>query len=160
MQNHPAAFPAVAWLALAGVSRLYAQAQAPVISVNSVVNAASQIPPGLPNYGVAQGSMFILRGQGLASATPPITVANVPLPLTLAGASMQIAVAGAKVDVPMVYAADDRLAGIVPSTTPAGEGTVTVTFNGRSSAPASITIVPRAFGIFTLSQTGFGPGFF
>src|SRR5260370_35376621 len=95
-------FPAVAWLALAGVSLLYAQAQGPVISANSVVNAASQIPPGLPNYGVAQGSMFILKGQGLASATPTITVADSPLPLTLAGASMQIAVRGATVDVRMV----------------------------------------------------------
>src|SRR5437588_827392 len=149
MRHHLPAFPAIALLALTSVSLLHAQGQAPVITANSVVNAASRIPPGLPNYGLAQGSMFVLLGQGLASGTPPNTVAGSPLPLTLAGASMQIAIAGAKVDVPMVYAAVDQLAGIVPSTTPTGDGTLTVTFNGRTSAPASITIVPRAFGIFT-----------
>src|SRR6266478_5020996 len=120
----------IALLELTGVSLLYAQAQPPVIRANSVVNAASQIPPGLPNYGIAQGSMFILKGQGLASATPPVSVASSPLPLTLAGASMQITVAGARVDVPMVYATLGQLAGIVPSATPIGDGTVTVTLNG------------------------------
>src|SRR5258707_12972286 len=144
-------FPAIAWLALTGASL----AQSPVIRANSVVNAASHISPGLPNYGVAQGSLVIVRGQGLASGTPQqFTSGNSPLPTTLAGASMQITVAGAKVDVPMVYAAVgmfgdftgpyDELAGIVPSTTPAGAGTITVTFNGRTSAPDSITVVPSA----------------
>jgi uncharacterized protein (TIGR03437 family) len=154
--------------ALTVVSLLHAQ---PVIRPNSVVNAASHIFPGLPNYGLAQGSLFIVRGQGLASRTPqPFTSGNAPLQTTLAGASMQITVAGAKVDVPMVYAAVgmfgdyigpyDELAGIVPSTTPAGDGTITVTFNGRTSAPASLTIVPSAFGIFSLNQSGVGPGVF
>src|SRR5213080_654367 len=104
MRNHQPGFPA-ALLALASVSLLHAQAQPPVIRANGVVNAASQILPGLPNYGIAQGSMFVVRSRGLASGTPTNTGAGYPLPLTLAGASMQIAVAGAKVDVPMVYTA-------------------------------------------------------
>src|SRR5258708_8628130 len=138
MRHHHLTFPVIAFLALTGVSRLHAQAQSPVIRANSVVNAASHISPGLPNYGVAQGSMFIVRGQGLASGTPQqITSGNSPLPTTLAGASMQITVAGAKVDVPMVYAAVgmfgdftgpyDELAGIVPPTTAASRGTVQFT---------------------------------
>ena len=60
----------IALLELTGVSLLYAQAQSPVIWDNSVVNAASQIPPGLPNYGIAQGSMFSVRGQNLAVRMP------------------------------------------------------------------------------------------
>src|SRR5437762_11866669 len=104
MRNHQPAFPA-ALLALASVSLLHAQAQPPVIRANGVVNAASRILPGSPNYGIAQGSMFLVKGQGLASGTPPNTAAGYPLPLTLAGASIQIALGGAKVDVPMVYTA-------------------------------------------------------
>lgn len=148
---------------LSGVSLLYAQAQPPVITPNSVVNAASRIPPGLPNYGIAKGSMFSVRGQNLAVRMPQFATASSPLPLTLAGSSMQIAIAGAKIDVPMVYAGtngDDQLAGIVPSSTPTGDGTITVTLNGRTSDPAPITIVPNAFGIFTLNQFGAGPGVF
>jgi len=163
MRNHLPDFSTIVLLSLAGMSSLYAQAQPPVITAGTVVNAASRLPPGLPNYGLAQGSMFMLSGQGLASGTPPNTVANLtnpPLPTTLAGASMRITAGGATVDVPMVYAAPDRLAGIVPSTTPAGDGTITVTFNGRTSAPAPITVVPGAFGIFTLNQSGAGPGVF
>ncbi len=161
---------AVAWASLSSVSLLPAQTKPPVISANTVVNAASQIPPGLPNYGIAQGSIFTLVVQGLASATPAISVASFPLQLTLAGASMQIAVAGATVNVPMIYTWSgfsqngsgryDQLAGIVPSTTPVGTGTITVIFNGQTSAPAPITIVPSAFGIFTLNHGGLGPGVF
>jgi uncharacterized protein (TIGR03437 family) len=170
MRHHLTAFPAIA-VFTAAVGLVHAQPQPPIIRPNSAVNAASHIFPGLPNYGVAQGSLLIVRGQGLASGTPQqFTSGNSPLQTTLAGASMQIAVAGAKVDVPMVYAvvgmfqdyigSYDELAGIVLSTTPAGAGTITVTFNGRTSAPASITIVPSAFGIFTLNQSGVGPGVF
>ena len=57
-----------ALLSLSSVSLLRAQPQPPVIA--SVVNAASRISPGLPNYGIAQGSMFTVIGQGLAAASP------------------------------------------------------------------------------------------
>jgi uncharacterized protein (TIGR03437 family) len=163
MRNHLLAFPIITLLILPSASLLHAQPQPPVITPNSVSNAASRLPPGLPNYGIAQGSMFVVRGQNLAVRMPQFTVASSPLPLNLAGSSMQITIAGAKVDVPMVYAGtpgDDLLAGIAPSTTPVGDGTITVTLNGRTSAPAPITIVPSAFGIFTLNQSGFGPGVF
>lgn len=150
-----------------GVSLLQAQ---PVLNNNSVVNAASRLSPGLPNYGIAQGGMFSLIGQRLAAVTPPISVATSDTQLTLAGASMQITIAGTKVDVPMVSAWSgflqddtgryDQLAGIVPSTTPVGQGTITVTANGQTTAPAPITIVPSAFGIFTLNHSGAGPGIF
>src|SRR5215510_3305281 len=114
MRHHLPTFPTIALTALTGVSLLYAQAQAPVITANGVVNAASHISPGLPNYGIAQGSMFIVKGQGLYSRMPPAAAASNPLPMTLSGASMQIAIAGAKIDVPMVFAAmsligDDQL---------------------------------------------------
>src|SRR5215831_10740635 len=107
----------IALLALTGASLLQAQRQAPFIRANGVVNAASHISPGLPNYGIAQGSMFLVKGQGLYSRMPQAAAASNPLPMTLSGASMQIAIAGAKIDVPMVFATmspigDDQLARI------------------------------------------------
>ena len=65
-------FPTIAWLALTGASL----AQSPVIRANGVVNAASHISPGLPNYGIAQGSVFIVKGQGLYSRMPPAAAAS------------------------------------------------------------------------------------
>ena len=65
-----------ALLFLSGMGLLHAQT--PVITANSVVNAASQIPRGLPNYGIAQGSMFIVKCEGLATRMPQFTTANSP----------------------------------------------------------------------------------
>ena len=138
----------------------------PSITTNSVVNAASYAQPGLPNYGIAQGGMFILQGQNLG-ARGIVTATSFPLQTTMGGTSMKITIAGASIDVLMVYVVagqsnlpSDVLAGIVPSTAPAGTGTITVTYNGRTSAPAPITIVSSAFGIFTINQAGVGPGVF
>jgi len=78
MHNHLPAFPAIACLVLTGVSLLCAQAQPPVIRANGIVNAASHISPGLPNYGIAQGSMFIVKCEGLATRMPQFTTANSP----------------------------------------------------------------------------------
>src|SRR5262249_50524384 len=143
-------------LAVPGVSLLRAQGQ-PLRILVGPVNLANLIPPGLPNYGIAQGSMFTLVLQGFG-ASP--TLANSPFPLNLAGASMQISVAGAKVDVPLVWTGPASLVGFAPSATPTGDGTITVTFNGQTSPPAPVKIVPSAFGIFTLSYSGAGPGVF
>jgi uncharacterized protein (TIGR03437 family) len=141
----------------------------PVIRPNSVVNAASYLPTGLPNYGIAQGGMFILKGQGLG-ARGTVIASSFPLQPNMSGTEMRITVAGSTVNALMVYivagqASDrfgpfDQLAGIVPSITPAGTGTITVTYNGRTSAPAAITIVPTVFGIFTINQGGSGPSVF
>ena len=42
-------------------------------SVGYMYNTASYIPPGLPGYGIAQGSFFVLYGSGMG----PATIANV-----------------------------------------------------------------------------------
>lgn len=141
----------------------------PVIRPNSVVNAASYLQAGLPNHGIAQGGMFILKGQGLG-ARGTVVANSFPLQTSMGGTSMTITVAGGVVKPLMVYVVAgqvsdqfgpfDQLAGIVPSTTPVGTGTITVTYNGQTSAPASITIVRSVFGIFTINQGGTGPGVF
>ena len=54
------------------------------------------------------------------------------------------------------YVSPTQLAVIIPSTTPTGTGTMTVTYNNQTSAAFPITIVQSAFGILTMNGTGFG----
>jgi uncharacterized protein (TIGR03437 family) len=151
-------------LAFAVVCAAFAQ---PVIRPGSVVNAASYIPRGLPNHGIAQGGMFILKGLGLGARGVAVA-SSFPLQPNMGGTSMRITVAGTAVNALMIYVVGgqvfepggpfDQLAGIVPSNTPTGDGTITVTYMGQTSPPVAITIVRSAFGIFTINQAGFGPG--
>ncbi|HYL78925.1 MAG TPA: hypothetical protein VEU96_32340 [Bryobacteraceae bacterium] len=152
-------------LILAAAVAALAQPQ-PSIIPGSVVNAASYAQPGLPNYGVAQGGIFILKGQNLG-ARGVVTATSFPLQTTMGGTSMKIMIQGASFDVLMIYVVAgqsnlpyDQLAGIVPSNVPPGPHLITVTFNGRTSATEPVTIVPSAFGIFTINQAGIGPGVF
>ena len=107
----------------------------PSIRRASVVNAANNLPAGLPNGGLAQGGMFVLKGAGLG-ARGTVVASSFPLGTTMGGTSMKITVGNTTVNVPMVYVvgglADDQgpfdqLAGIVPSNTPTGAGSITVT---------------------------------
>jgi len=67
---------------MAAAGCLMAQNPAPV----SVQNPASNILPGLPNFGIAQGSIFVVYGTNLGPST--ISVApSLPLPAALSGTS-------------------------------------------------------------------------
>ena len=78
-----------------------------------------------------------------------------PLPTTagLAGTSMTITSNGATFPVPMLFTVASQVAGIIPSITPVGNATLSVTYNGRSGA-VPITIVPSAFGISNVYNPG------
>jgi uncharacterized protein (TIGR03437 family) len=133
------------------------QAGAPPPTVTSVTNAASNILPGLPNAGIAQGAIFLLFGSGLG----PASIAIAPAPFqstTLSTTSVAVTVAGTTVNAPLYYTSDAQVAALLPSSTPAGTGTITVTFNGRTGPAAPITVVPNNVGIFTISSNGQGPG--
>ena len=138
----------------------------PTIQPGSVVNAASNAQPGLPNYGLAQGGVFILKGQNLG-AHGIVLATSFPLQANMGGTSMKIMIQGGSFDVLMLYVVAgqpnlpyDQLAGIVPSNVPPGQHLITVTYSGQTSATEPITVVPNAFGIFTINQAGVGPGVF
>jgi uncharacterized protein (TIGR03437 family) len=63
---------------------------------------------------------------------------------------------GSTVQCFMIYTSEGQVAAILPSTTPAGTGTITVSYNGAPSATAPIKVVPSSFGIFTINQQGGG----
>ena len=130
----------------------------PVVNRSGVVNAASYAADGLPNAGVAQGSMFLVFGKGLGPDSL-VQANSYPLPGAqgLAGTSIRVTVGSTSVDALMVYTSAGQVAAILPSRTPPGSGTLRVIYNGQTSVSAPIRVVRGAFGAFTLSQNGTGP---
>ena len=128
----------------------------PVVSPGGVLNTASFTPDGLPNSGIAQGSFFAVFGQNLGPGNL-VPNAELPLPTELAGTSMEVTVNGTAVTPFLFFTFSGQLAGVLPSNTPVGQGTLTVTFNGETSEPVTIEVVKSAFGMFTRNQAGFGP---
>ena len=128
----------------------------PKITAGSVVNAASYLPNGLPSSGVAQGAIFSITGTGLGTAgSAPATY---PLTTNLNGTAVQVTVAGTPVDALILSATDKLVTALLPSTTPVGSGTVTVSNSGTASASAPISVVASSFGIYTVNPGGTGPG--
>ena len=120
------------------------------------VNAASYVNPALPNGSIARGSMFIAFGAGLGPAS--IQVPNpFPFPSTLAGTTIDVTVGSVTKRCFMVYTSAGQIAGILPSDTPIGTGTMTVRFNNVVAGTGPVKVVANSFGIFTINQQGFGP---
>ena len=141
-------------LGLLELAAFPAQAQ-PVINPGGVVNAASYIRSGFPNSGIAQGSLFVVFGRNLGPAELR-TFPDLPKPASLAGTSVRVSAGGASLDAFLCYTSSSQVAAILPSNTPLGEGTVTVTYNNLASSPVSIRVVRSAPGIFTRNQVGHG----
>ena len=133
-----------------------AMAQPGTVITGGPVNAASYARAGFPNAGIAQGGMFILFGNNLGPAAI-VTASSFPIQKNLGGTSVQIKMGGSVFDALMIYSVVSQVAAIVPSSVPTGDGTVTVTFNGQTTAPVPIHVVANAFGIFTRNQSGTGP---
>jgi uncharacterized protein (TIGR03437 family) len=144
------------FLGVALAACAYAQ---PTIRAGGVTNAASYISPDLPNGPIARGAFFVVKGTNLGPQGIQI-VTTLPFPTQVGGTSVKVTVGGTTVDAYMYYAQANQIAGILPSNTPAGNGTLQVIYNGVTSATVPIRVVDAAFGIFTLNQGGTGPGVF
>jgi len=126
-------------------------------TVGAAVNAASFLNANLPNGKLAQGGMFVLFGTGMGPAT--LENSNpYPFPTQVAGTSVRVTVGGASVDCLIVYSSAGQVAAILPSSAPVGSGTLTVTYNGQTSAPFSVQVAASNFGTFSINQGGSGPG--
>jgi uncharacterized protein (TIGR03437 family) len=124
--------------------------------ISEVVNAGNRFASGLPGYGIAQGAIFVVTGNGLGP--DDIQKASFPLPAAdgLAGVTIRVTVGGTTVNAIMVYASAKEVAAILPSSTPTGTGDLILTKDGQD-VKASVTVVSAAFGGFTQGQTGSGP---
>src|SRR5579871_25248 len=128
-----------------------------VPTLSSLTNAASNITPGLPNAGIAPGAIFVVYGTNLG----PSKIDYSPQPFqstTLSGTSISITVGGVRKDALMLYTSANQVAALLPSDTPPGPGGATVTYNGITSAPFGISVVPHNVGLFTIDSSGAGPG--
>src|ERR1035437_3193782 len=65
----------------------------PVITSTEVVNSASFLSQGLPGSGIAQGSIFTIRGTGVGPNTP-VQTGPLPLQTSLGGTSVTVTVGG------------------------------------------------------------------
>lgn len=121
----------------------------------AIFNNYSNIFPGMPTYGIAQGSIVDLFGAGLATTTN--AAQSFPLPTSLSGTSVSITINSVTTQAILYYVSPGQINAIIPSATPAGTGQLTVTVNGKTSAPAPITVVQSAFGMLSLNAVGNGP---
>lgn len=131
-------------------------------SITQILNNYGLVPAGFSNSGIAQGSLFTIKGTGLASptalATPLQSSTTGVLPTGLNGSSVSISASGTTVTPVFYYATNSQLALVLPSTTPIGPATVTVTFNGLTSPPYSFQVVATAMGFGSFYGSGSGLG--
>jgi uncharacterized protein (TIGR03437 family) len=120
---------------------------APVIG--ALVNNYSNLNPAAPNYGIAPGMLMKIWGSNMAAANSsalPLQNPAINLPETLNGSSVSITIGGATVTPGFYFAIPSQLAVVLPSNTPVGTGTITVSYGGQTSAAFPITVVASAFG--------------
>jgi uncharacterized protein (TIGR03437 family) len=129
--------------------------------INQVLNNYSLIPDGFPNSGISPGALFIIKGAGLADPTAPVVLQSSAAPglkSTLNGATVKVTVNGTAVTPVFYYAIVSQLALVLPSNTPLGAATVTVSYGGQTSAPAQFQVVQTAMGFDAYYGSGTGLG--
>lgn len=102
------------------------------------------MPPSLPGGSIARGSRFSILGLRLGKTTKEVSV-------SLAQGSSSVAV-------PVLSVEPTRIEALLPEDAPLGSGRLIVIRTGESSRPFDVKVVPSSFGIFTVNQSGWGPG--
>ena len=142
-----ASLPLLAWAQLA---------TQPVIVYRGVLNSASLAPPGLPNAGIARGSVFTIFGANIGPSSPA-TVSSFPLSPNFNGVNISVTQAGTSVSAIPIFVSANQINAILPSNTPLGTASLRVGFGGRTSASVQIEVVENAPGIYAISSGGYGP---
>ena len=137
------------WLCMCG--GIWAQ---PTVSTPALSSAVAR-GQGLPGSGIAQGSIFSIYGSGLGPSTW-IEANQFPLPTSLGGTSVMVTIQGTSVPAIVLGVDSTQVNALLPSSTPIGNGTFTVTYNKQTSAPSPIQVVASAFGIYTFNEQGTG----
>ena len=128
-----------------------AQGQAPFVF--SALNSASYDSTAL-----AQGSLVVIFGSGMGPSTL-VQAPSLPLPPVLAGTSVTVT-SGTTLICPLLYTSSGQLAAVLPSATPVGPASLTVSYQGAQASFSSIPIqvVSSSVGIFTVNGSGSGSG--
>ena len=123
-------------------------------TVGGLLNNYSFTLPGLPNYGIAQGSIFDIFGTNLSPVTTSLLTP--PLQSTMNGVTVNVTVNGTTTHPLFYFLSSGQIAAILPSATPVGPGTITVTTSAGTSDAFPIQVVESAFGLLT-TNNGTGP---
>ena len=121
-------------------------------TIAAIQNNSSGIAAGFPSYGIAPSSIFVVIGTGLADPGTPVLQDSTQaggIPLSLHGASLSVTVDGVTTHPGIYYTSPTQIAAVLPTSTPVGTGTLTVTYNGVASNAATMVVVPAALGINT-----------
>lgn len=127
----------------------------PVIYPTQVENSASYLRQGLPGSGIAQGSFFTIFGSGVGPTTPA-QAGPLPLKTSLGGTSVTVTVGGQAFMAYILFAVSYQVNALLPSATPTGSGTVTVTFNNQTSSPEPVQIVSASYATYAFNSGGSG----
>jgi uncharacterized protein (TIGR03437 family) len=142
----------VRFLVLAAVAASVAMAQAPNVSENGVVNAASFARFGEPGHPTAPGSIVSIFGTNLASSLA--TASTVPLSTSLGGVSVTFNGTAA----PLFFVSSGQINAQLPGNLAGTTASVVVTNSGGASTSRTIQINQVSPAIFTLNQQGTGQG--
>jgi len=123
--------------------------------IRSILNAASYAQPGLPNSGIARGSVFVVFGSDLGPEDL-MQSAGFPLQTSLGGTSVRVTVGTTTVDALLLYAWKNQVSAVLPSATPEGIGLLEVTYNGHTGQAGAVRVVRSSPGILTQDQSGAG----
>ena len=125
----------------------------PVVSAGGVVNTASYAPGGPPNGSLAQGSFFSIYGSSVGPDAP-VQASTYPLPMSLGGVTVQITQGSSTYSAYLVFVYKGQINAILPSDVPVGSAQITITYNGLTSQPATITVAKASFGVFFQQVNG------
>jgi uncharacterized protein (TIGR03437 family) len=121
-----------------------------------ILNSASYMSPGMPGSAIAQGSIFAIFGSGFGSNDSYSLTTSYPLLKTLGGVSVKVTVGSTSVDAyPLAVIYGFQINALLQSSTPAGSGTLTVSYGGQS-ASTPIQVVPTAFGLYAANSAADG----
>jgi uncharacterized protein (TIGR03437 family) len=122
----------------------------PLPSMAAVANAASNLTGA-----ISPGEVVVLYGSGIG---PTQLVKAAPGSDGSYGTQLaNTSVSFNGIAAPMIYAWAAQTAAIVPYGIAGATAQVTVTYQGQTSAPFSVSIASSAPGIFTLDSSGHGP---
>lgn len=121
----------------------------PFLSPVGALNAASFAPATNP---LAPGMLLTLFGNGLAPGNAEAV--SVPLPTDLSGVSATVNGTPA----PLFFVSPNQVNLQTPFDASGSQAVVTLSNNGAASNPITVPLAATSPGVFSVQQTGFGPG--
>ncbi len=131
------------------------------IRVVEVANGASAASVA-SGAGLAPGSIFWIRGDGLGPAQAVQAPAPYPKRLPDAAGGTRVLFrstrTGRAFPAPLISSVSGQVVGVVPAGLPLGKYTATAVYRNESASSEPFLVVRSSPGVFALSTTGAGPG--